>query len=220
MKAICHCRRCREVALSARRKTPKNLKTPTVVPARKPPTETNVGPVQATDVPYPVQDKAAKPGAVLPRPATVTRPTGAKPSQKVAPVQAGERKMDWLPEKQYRQEQKGLKKAKAARKKADAPQGSHLKIESKPGQTTVKIGGAAQRGAGQAVRHIINAVAPHMAEKGADPVIDNRRKKRTNPTGAKAPKGSAPAPLKSIGPIHVAPGGGSAAPAAPAGGGK
>lgn len=60
---------------------------------------------------------------------------------------------------------------------------------------------------------------PHMAET----IVDNRTRKRTNPTGVKPPKGSAPAPGKSIGPIKVAPSqtapvGG--APAAPAGGGK
>jgi hypothetical protein len=87
----------------------------------------------------------------------------------------------WLPEKQYRQEQKGLAKAKALRRKTDA----------------------------QAPPSIVPVLPPAINAPGlgkfADPVIDNRTAKALNPTGARPPKGSAPAPGKSSGPIKVAP---------------
>lgn len=100
----------------------------------------------------------------------------------------------------------------------------HVKIGPKAAQGKARptVGGVARAVGSAIAQRIVHAVGPHLAD---EPVIDNRKKRRTNPTGAKAPHGSAPAPLKSIGPIKVAPsqtapvGGGAAPAAAPAAGG-
>lgn len=267
---------------------------------------------QKINVPAPPQ-ATTKPGGT-------GDPSNRAPNGEFAPSMAdqGARRMDWMPEGQYQQMQKGLKKAKAARRKEDkvgakpappkaappaaaaapaAPQQnllkqapfssaahpsagpvkaaavtptaqpakppqpvvpkSTLKIESKPDGMKIHVSGKAAKAAPGAVRHIVDAIAPHMSEggcacgdncgckqagvckcgegckcgmpKGAkkltgEPVIDNRRKKKLNPMNIHAPKGSAPAPLKSIGPIHVtgpssaAPSGGAAGGAAAGGG--